>query len=544
MNQKKNQGITLIALVVTIIVLLVLAGISIQMLTGQNGILNRASEAKKKTEFAEMEEKIKLAYANAVATKYANNGEDINNTVADLLQEELEKTYEIGNVTVYEDPKGYDVIINETIYRMEDGKVTEKELATLISISNATLTIDGSYLLTAKVSSGSAKDVIWSSENKNIATVTGEGVVKCGTETGTTKIKCQGKNTMLECTVTSTAKIIDVNNEENRTVNGQDGSYTNPTLPTGFMAVDTYYAKWSKTGEQTDVNKGLVIMDIKGNEFVWVPVQTAVATTEQEATTNKAMAFQSGSNYVGVLYAFVNSDGRLSSSVLPWNLAYREPDTLPSYDGNKGLLDNITNILTNQTAKYADASTFYSTMKEEYRLMIESVKKFGGFYIGRYESSLINNKTRVVAGATSMNASNALSFRWYGLYARQKKFAQDNRLTSVESSMMWGSQYDAMMNWMLAGSIDVTSNTPTTPENTTMSRNTSRKTGTEQSDKINNIFDILGNSYEWTLEARNVSYRVRRGGCYSSACGLCWRQDYDPIYGVDLDSSRPTLYIK
>ena len=43
---KKNQGITLIALVVTIIVLLILAGISIAMLTGQNGILNRATEAK------------------------------------------------------------------------------------------------------------------------------------------------------------------------------------------------------------------------------------------------------------------------------------------------------------------------------------------------------------------------------------------------------------------------------------------------------------------------------------------------------------------
>ena len=44
---KRNKGITLIALVVTIIVLLILAGISISMLTGQNGILNRASEAKK-----------------------------------------------------------------------------------------------------------------------------------------------------------------------------------------------------------------------------------------------------------------------------------------------------------------------------------------------------------------------------------------------------------------------------------------------------------------------------------------------------------------
>lgn len=40
---KRNKGITLIVLVVTIIVLLILAGISINMLTGQNGILNRAA---------------------------------------------------------------------------------------------------------------------------------------------------------------------------------------------------------------------------------------------------------------------------------------------------------------------------------------------------------------------------------------------------------------------------------------------------------------------------------------------------------------------
>ena len=57
---KKNKGITLIALVVTIIVLLILAGISIVMLTGQNGILNRAVEAKEKTEVAQEEENEKL----------------------------------------------------------------------------------------------------------------------------------------------------------------------------------------------------------------------------------------------------------------------------------------------------------------------------------------------------------------------------------------------------------------------------------------------------------------------------------------------------
>ena len=63
---KKNFGITLIALVVTIIVLLILAGISISMLTGQNGILNRAAEAKEKTEDANKEEQRKLAQAEAL----------------------------------------------------------------------------------------------------------------------------------------------------------------------------------------------------------------------------------------------------------------------------------------------------------------------------------------------------------------------------------------------------------------------------------------------------------------------------------------------
>ena len=43
---KKEQGITLIALVVTIVVLLILAGVSIAMLIGENGIITRASEAK------------------------------------------------------------------------------------------------------------------------------------------------------------------------------------------------------------------------------------------------------------------------------------------------------------------------------------------------------------------------------------------------------------------------------------------------------------------------------------------------------------------
>ena len=67
-NQKEAQkGITLIALVITIIVLLILAGVSIAMLTGQNGILTQAQNAKTTTENKNAEEKVKLAVMGARA---------------------------------------------------------------------------------------------------------------------------------------------------------------------------------------------------------------------------------------------------------------------------------------------------------------------------------------------------------------------------------------------------------------------------------------------------------------------------------------------
>ena len=53
---KKNKGITLIALVITIIVLLILAGVAIAMLSGENGILRKAAESKTKTEEAQKQE--------------------------------------------------------------------------------------------------------------------------------------------------------------------------------------------------------------------------------------------------------------------------------------------------------------------------------------------------------------------------------------------------------------------------------------------------------------------------------------------------------
>ena len=73
---RNQKGITLIALVITIIVLLILAGVSIAMLTGENGILTQANNSRYSTAKAEAVERINLAL-NAVKSQiYAERVDD------------------------------------------------------------------------------------------------------------------------------------------------------------------------------------------------------------------------------------------------------------------------------------------------------------------------------------------------------------------------------------------------------------------------------------------------------------------------------------
>lgn len=96
---KNNKGITLIALVVTIIVLLILAGVSIAMLTGENGLLTRTTNAKAKDLEATVDEQVRMAAA-AVRLEIANKAASDNSydarlkskTLGDLLKADLVST--------------------------------------------------------------------------------------------------------------------------------------------------------------------------------------------------------------------------------------------------------------------------------------------------------------------------------------------------------------------------------------------------------------------------------------------------------------------
>ena len=89
---KKEKGITLIALVVTIVILLILAGISISMLTGENGVITQARKSKEATEQAKVEEHVSIALASVIAK---NNGSTVGITpkmVADQVNEDESRT--------------------------------------------------------------------------------------------------------------------------------------------------------------------------------------------------------------------------------------------------------------------------------------------------------------------------------------------------------------------------------------------------------------------------------------------------------------------
>ena len=116
-NPKEAQkGITLIALVITIIVLLILAGVSIAMLTGQNGILTQANNAKNATELASAKEKVELAVIGAISqtrdgtltvgklrTELANYGGTVEGDTFPVTAKVDGKSFTVdanGNVTV------------------------------------------------------------------------------------------------------------------------------------------------------------------------------------------------------------------------------------------------------------------------------------------------------------------------------------------------------------------------------------------------------------------------------------------------------------
>ena len=111
---RKQKGITLIALVVTIIVLIILAGVSINLVLGDNGIIEKAKEAKENTELTKVEEEVQLNEA----VEYLENV-DVIKTVEEMR---TAKTY-MPTKTTLKDSNGNLIKVPEGFKIAEDSGI-------------------------------------------------------------------------------------------------------------------------------------------------------------------------------------------------------------------------------------------------------------------------------------------------------------------------------------------------------------------------------------------------------------------------------------
>ena len=458
-TKETQKGITLISVVVTIIVLLILAGISVVALTSNNGILTQANQAKDSSNREAVKEKVEVEALGSIDKRGNFNKETFKTNVEKNL-------------------KG--------------SSITEKENSIIVKIDGYKVTIDGT---TGDIVGEPSKIVL----------------VKPGV------------------TVSKT--------EEDNYSDGVD----NATIPEGFT-VDK---------KENIISKGLVVYGPDESEFVWVPVpdinsmaQCSTAggdcNLQLDGETLKCTT-HNNTEIVGKLYA-TSVGGNIGTANTTYNAnnGLREPAIVTG--NNSGTGEDFDNNLD-----YNNNLFTLESLKLDYQNMAISVAKYKGFYVGRYETSLSNaTSSSVGTGATVQSKQGVLpisSWRWYELYSNQNK-TYTGKNNSVESSMIWGSQYDRILNWVREGTDEEEKNklTDETLGNHAEKGVTTTGNSSYSEDKIKNIMDLSGNLFETTLEAYGGDGRVIRGGnCYNKVSASFRRHCFPRSSG---SGSRLELYIK
>ena len=277
-----------------------------------------------------------------------------------------------------------------------------------------------------------------------------------------------------------------------------------------------------------------VVIKYKGSEFVWVPIPVTEQNSLYVKGTTKPMArkttgkdLNNRDNYQGALYDFSgagnNTISTENTTYVQGTTHFREPDVLTdstfgdwSTDPNRGyaLIKQYIDGMSEKSNTEIQTQ-WTKQVQEEYNAMVESVSKYGGFFVGRYETSYNGTAVASVTGVKPMTAELTSGETWYGMYQKQKNFTTNS--DKMTANMIWGSQYDAMLNWALTGA-DKKYVTATNRGNHLIYSTGAVECGryNNGSDKINNICDLEGNVSEWTQEVSNVYFHLFRGGTYDN----------------------------
>ena len=308
-------------------------------------------------------------------------------------------------------------------------------------------------------------------------------------------------------------------------INGSTGNggktepETVPYLPSDDFHYDT----------STSVDTGLVIKDASGNEYVWVvvPRTTAVYKTTGLGKTT----------FTDADYTSIENDLKEYTKTYRGSTSYS--DTYVADTANVGWL----------------TSSEYTELKNS---MLKSVYENGGFYVGRYEAGITENRTSntdkntdgkyIMPSTAPVSKADAYPYTWVTRTQAQNLASNVNSGTKT-SSLMFGVQWDLVLAFMhnkgnIADSTLISNSTtignysdstfqlsqtgkyatmsdgrlsstwnPSTTSTTNFVDSSRNKiaqssygdgvlvtTGTSEKNKVMNIYDVAGNVWEWTLE--------------------------------------------
>ena len=531
MKEKSIKGITLVALVITIVILLILAGISIQAITN-TGLFENAKRATEESKYANAEEKVKMA----VMASYDENA-SLNK---DLLKDSLNKIDGINP------------------------KVTEVTWDLKVNVDGYEFTITEVGTVTCVGRKDQEKLPENSKDNPQDAGT--EVAVKDSWKMQTARhIKTNDGSEVTEVEKVSTVYAISVGNGE--TVPVPYGFYyVGGSINTGVIISDNEADKYDG---KTDKTTHDYATKLKGNQFVWIPctineytkidfgMQNMASWDRETNTAEEEQIEKYGGFYVGRYEAGVSTldetTNTFKDSVTFNNSAslYNPVGIQSGISGwgwqnydyiarGKVITDsNYPNKATGNIVEKANSIPYYHA---DYYTAVEMSKR------------LYSNNSYVQSGLIT-------GTQW----DMMMKFLSDSSNYSDMKSTQWGNYDNVSLTNLRGYYTNVnTSNASTdgfkSAEGFTTNSGTSSwvilTTGSTEQVLRKGLYDVAGNLWEWTQEASYIAnlgynttyntYNLRGGSFYNAYASspACYRgYDYAPVTNTSI-GFRPVLYIK